>query len=162
MMWCVSFTWLVWGWLWTFFFCWWGLPFIRPMGHIVAGQLRPICSAAHVVKTLDQERRPTTFQTFASTRSLHCTPSDDSLNCPHAQLHSHAPLGQPALECHSWGRISLQALNMSHVSLRKRGSLREVWQVCAFTRQWQVGCHAFVCVCLRVKDCQIKGLKGSD
>lgn len=37
-----------------------------------------------------------------------------------AQPHSHAPQGQPALECHSWGRISLQALSMSHVSQRNR------------------------------------------
>lgn len=39
--------------------------------------------------------------------------------------HSHAPLGRPALECRSWGRISLQALNMLHVS-RRAAADREV------------------------------------
>lgn len=35
---------------------------------------------------------------------------------PTVQSHSPPPMGWPALECRSRGRISLQALNMSHVS----------------------------------------------
>lgn len=42
-----------------------------------------------------------------------------------AQPHCHAPQGQPALECHSWGRISPQALSMSHVSQREREREKE-------------------------------------
>lgn len=53
-------------------------------------------------------------------------PSPESAPRPGApRPHSHAPLGRPALECRSWGRISLQALNMSHVS-RRAAADREV------------------------------------
>lgn len=47
------------------------------------------------------------------------SPSSTAPRPTTARPHSHAPLGRPALECRSWGRISLQALNMSHVSPRR-------------------------------------------
>ena len=44
---------------------------------------------------------------------------------PPVQSYSPPPMGWPALECRSRGRISLQALNMSHVSERRRNRERE-------------------------------------
>jgi hypothetical protein len=44
---------------------------------------------------------------------------------PPVQSHSPPPTGWPALECRSRGRISLQALNMSHVSQKRRNGESE-------------------------------------
>ena len=157
--------------------------------HLLGVQLRSPCPAAKAA-LLDPESeqqqsltpRPITLsnQTSASTSPLLAGPPLATAPRPTtARPHSHAPLGRPALECRSWGRISLQALNMSHVSRRKRGRQREVWQVCFKTlSKAMTGClclcleneseRVCVCVCVCVSvwlcmtDSQIKGLKGWD
>lgn len=92
-------------------------------------------------------------------------------HCPAPSL-SRSPQGRPALEWRSWGRISLQAGNMSHVSQRWRlGAKQRCDRYVLFfcfdfclqgSGRLNGSVPACLCCVVRVTDSQIEGLRGAD